>query len=204
MIIRGDAGLGKSALLADAVERARGMRVLRAAGAESDAELPFSGLRESCAPLVDDLGVLPVEQATRVASALELRGRTIAGDRFRRGPGAARPAATRRREEGGYPGELVRDPTARDEVRQGRFGSEEQRLGAGAAGEDAAAELAARGLPPGGFFRLRVTGGVCFPENAAAESASSSGKAPKEVPSRRRAEASVRRSSSDATRRSSR
>ena len=82
MIIRGDAGLGKSALLAGAVERARGMRVLRTAGVESDAELPFSGLRELCAPLVDDLGVLPVEQAMLVASALELRGRTTAGDRF--------------------------------------------------------------------------------------------------------------------------
>ena len=52
MIIRGDAGIGKSSLLAWAVERARGMRVLRATGVESDAELPFYGLRELCAPLV--------------------------------------------------------------------------------------------------------------------------------------------------------
>src|SRR4051794_19609084 len=82
MIIRGDAGLGKSALLAGAVERARGMRVLRATGAESDVELPFSGLRELCAPLVDDLRALPDEQATILATALEVRGRATSGDRF--------------------------------------------------------------------------------------------------------------------------
>ena len=69
MIIRGDAGLGKSTLLASAGERAQAMRVLRATGVESDAELPFSGLRELCAPLVDDVEMLPDEQATLVASA---------------------------------------------------------------------------------------------------------------------------------------
>ncbi len=82
MIIRGDAGLGKSTLLATAGERAQDVRVLRATGVESDTELAFSGLRELCAPLVDDVEMLPDEQATLVMSALELRGRTRAADRF--------------------------------------------------------------------------------------------------------------------------
>jgi len=57
------------------------MQVLRATGVESDAELPFSGLRELCAPLFEDINLPAGAQAT-LDAALELRARTSAGDRF--------------------------------------------------------------------------------------------------------------------------
>ena len=46
LVIRGEAGIGKSVLLEYAIERAEEMRVLRARGIESEAELAFSGLLE--------------------------------------------------------------------------------------------------------------------------------------------------------------
>jgi len=44
LLLSGAAGMGKTALLADAAASADGLRVLRATGAEAEAELPFAGL----------------------------------------------------------------------------------------------------------------------------------------------------------------
>jgi ATP/maltotriose-dependent transcriptional regulator MalT len=48
--VRGEAGIGKTALLADARERATHMRVLAARGIESESELPFAGLHQLLRP----------------------------------------------------------------------------------------------------------------------------------------------------------
>ena len=72
-MLRGEAGIGKSALLAHARECAGDMRVLHARGIEAEAELAFSGLFELSRPVIDRLDELPPRQAlaVRVAFALE-------------------------------------------------------------------------------------------------------------------------------------
>jgi hypothetical protein len=65
LVVRGEAGVGKSALLEYAAEAAADMRVARAAGAESEMELAFAGLHLLCAPLLDRLERLPGRSATR-------------------------------------------------------------------------------------------------------------------------------------------
>jgi DNA-binding CsgD family transcriptional regulator len=72
LIVRGEPGIGKTALLGYAAERAEGMRVLHARGVEAEAELPFSGLHELARPLLDWLGGLPEQQAAALRDALAL------------------------------------------------------------------------------------------------------------------------------------
>src|SRR5512144_3045994 len=81
LLIRGEAGIGKSTLLEWAVERAGEMRVLRARGIESEAELAFSGLLELSRPLLDTLGQLPRRQAIALRTAFALEP-AQAVDRF--------------------------------------------------------------------------------------------------------------------------
>jgi AAA ATPase-like protein len=73
LAIRGDAGVGKTALLEYVVEHATGCRVARAAGVQAEMELAFAGLHQLCAPMLDGLRGLPGPQrdALRVAFALE-------------------------------------------------------------------------------------------------------------------------------------
>ncbi len=64
LILRGEAGIGKTALLADLAAAASGYRVLRAAGAEAEHDLPFAGLHQLLHPLLADTGRLdPQDQA---------------------------------------------------------------------------------------------------------------------------------------------
>ena len=63
VVLRGEAGIGKSALLDYAASRAAGLTVVRAVGVESEAELEFSGLLDLCRPLLDRLSELPARQA---------------------------------------------------------------------------------------------------------------------------------------------
>jgi len=72
LVVRGEPGIGKSALLRDAEERSEGMRVLHARGAEAEAELPFSGLYELLRPLLDLLEEIPERQAAAVQGAFGL------------------------------------------------------------------------------------------------------------------------------------
>ncbi|WP_249999228.1 helix-turn-helix transcriptional regulator [Actinoplanes sp. M2I2] len=62
LLIRGEAGIGKSALLHHVVARSGGCRVARAAGVESEVELPFAGLHQLCGPMLDVRGRLPAPQ----------------------------------------------------------------------------------------------------------------------------------------------
>lgn len=80
LIVRGDAGIGKSALL-DYAETAAGGRILRVAGIESEAELPYAALQVLLRPVLGTLTQLPGQQADALRSALGL-GETTSGDRF--------------------------------------------------------------------------------------------------------------------------
>ena len=81
LVLRGEAGVGKTALLEYVAEQASGCRVARAAGVESEMELAFAGLHQLCAPLLDRLERLPGPQrdALRTAFGLSAGG---APDRF--------------------------------------------------------------------------------------------------------------------------
>src|SRR4051812_22880702 len=72
LVVRGEAGVGKSALLAYLAERASGCRVARAVGVESEMELPFAGLHQLCAPMLDGIDRLPDPQRDALATAFGL------------------------------------------------------------------------------------------------------------------------------------
>ena len=80
-MVRGAAGVGKSALLEYVLEAAPDMRVARAAGVESEMELAFAGLHQLCAPLLDRLERLPAPQHDALGVAFGLR-EGDAPDRF--------------------------------------------------------------------------------------------------------------------------
>ncbi|MGA2014391.1 MAG: ATP-binding protein, partial [Solirubrobacteraceae bacterium] len=62
LVVRGEAGIGKTVLLEYLVASASDLTVLRAAGVESEMELAYAGLHQLCAPLLDRLGMLPAPQ----------------------------------------------------------------------------------------------------------------------------------------------
>jgi DNA-binding CsgD family transcriptional regulator len=72
LVVRGEPGVGKTALLKHAISSAAGFRVLRAVGIESEMELPFAALQQLCAPMLDRLAGLPrpQQEALRVAFGL--------------------------------------------------------------------------------------------------------------------------------------
>jgi DNA-binding CsgD family transcriptional regulator len=63
LVVRGEAGVGKTALLAYVAEQASGCHVARIGGVESEMELAFAGLHRLCAPMLDGLDGLPGPQA---------------------------------------------------------------------------------------------------------------------------------------------
>ncbi len=81
LVLRGEAGVGKTVLLDYLAGRARGCRVARAAGVETEMELAFSGLHQLCAPMLDHLGRLPVPQHDALRTAFGMSGGPPA-DRF--------------------------------------------------------------------------------------------------------------------------
>ncbi|QRY52375.1 helix-turn-helix transcriptional regulator [Mycolicibacterium septicum] len=81
MVVRGEAGVGKTALLDYVVEHAPGFRVTQVAGVESDMELAFAGLHQLCAPLLDHLDKLPEPQRDALSVAFG-RGVGPVPDRF--------------------------------------------------------------------------------------------------------------------------
>src|ERR1044072_6719539 len=81
LLIHGEAGIGKTALLNYAVASAADLRVLRASGVESEMEVAFASLHQLCAALLHAAEHLPPPQR----GALEVAfGRTVgpAPDRF--------------------------------------------------------------------------------------------------------------------------
>src|SRR3954447_13185572 len=81
VVLRGGAGFGKTALLEHAVGSASDLRVLRAVGVESEAELAFAALHQLCAPVLDGLDRLPGPQRDALAITFGLEGGP-APDRF--------------------------------------------------------------------------------------------------------------------------
>ncbi len=81
LVIRGDPGIGKSALLEAVVAAADGMTVLRARGVESESELAFAGLADLLRPVVEALDALPGPQRAALVGALAL-GPPAPGARF--------------------------------------------------------------------------------------------------------------------------
>lgn len=73
LVIRGDAGIGKTALLADVVAGASDLRAIQISGAESELELAYAGVQQLCAPLLAGIDRLPAPQRDALAVALGLR-----------------------------------------------------------------------------------------------------------------------------------
>jgi AAA ATPase-like protein len=72
LVVRGEAGIGKHALLQDAAEQAGGFHLLRATGVEAELELPFAGLEQLLRPILGGLDRLPGPQADALRGAFGL------------------------------------------------------------------------------------------------------------------------------------
>jgi DNA-binding CsgD family transcriptional regulator len=72
LVVQGEAGVGKTALLDYAVSSAPDLTFVRAAGVESEMELAFAGLHQLCGPILDRLGHLPGPQRDALATAFGL------------------------------------------------------------------------------------------------------------------------------------
>jgi len=81
IVVYGEAGAGKTALLNEAFGSAPDLRVVRGAGIESEMELPFAGLHQLCVSMFDHLEDLPAPQADALRTAFGLR-QGPAPDRF--------------------------------------------------------------------------------------------------------------------------
>ena len=96
LVLRGEAGIGKTALLGHVARQASGFRVVQVAGVEAEMELPYAGLHQLCTRMLDRLDALPTPQRDALSVALGLCVR-----------GASRPVP-------------VRAGRARPAVRRGR------------------------------------------------------------------------------------
>src|SRR6267378_5133039 len=81
LVMRGEPGVGKTALLDWAIESAADLRVARVAGVESEMELAFAALQQLCAPMLDKLEDLPGPQRAALGVAFGLNA-GAAPDRF--------------------------------------------------------------------------------------------------------------------------
>jgi len=74
LLVRGTAGIGKTALLDYLLANTAGCRIVRAGSVESEMELAYSGLHQLCAPMLDHLDRLPDPQRDAMGTAFGLRG----------------------------------------------------------------------------------------------------------------------------------
>ncbi len=81
LVVRGVPGIGKTALLEDAIESATGFRVARIVGVESEMELAFAALQQLCGPMLDRADRLPAPQRDALGVAFGLRAGDVP-DRF--------------------------------------------------------------------------------------------------------------------------
>jgi DNA-binding CsgD family transcriptional regulator len=72
LVIRGEAGIGKTALLRYVARQAAGFRVAQATGVQAEMELPFAGIHQLCSPLLGRLEQLPGPQVGALRVALGL------------------------------------------------------------------------------------------------------------------------------------
>jgi DNA-binding CsgD family transcriptional regulator len=155
LVLRGEAGIGKTALLDAAEEKAAWARVLRVTGVESEAELPFAGLHALMRPALDEISALPERQAVALRVAFGMAEETVA-DRFLVGLGVLSLIAELA--EGRPVLCLVDDAHWLDRASADALGFAARRLHA----ERAGVIVAARDDPPGaglpGLPELRVGG----------------------------------------------
>ncbi|TQM26389.1 ATP-binding protein [Nocardia bhagyanarayanae] len=81
-IVRGPAGIGKTALLEDVIAAASRLRVMRVAGVEVEQELGFAGLHRLLLPLLGERGRLPAPQRAALETAFGIQAVTAPPDRF--------------------------------------------------------------------------------------------------------------------------
>ena len=72
LVLRGDVGIGKTALLRHAIDAASGFEIVRASGVESELDLAFAGLHQLCVPLLPGLQRLPAPQQEALGTAFGL------------------------------------------------------------------------------------------------------------------------------------
>jgi len=96
LVLRGDAGVGKTALLEHAIESASGFIVVRAVGVESEMELTYAALHQLCAPLLDRVDRIPAP-ATRGAGNDVWATRGFGSGSVRRWPGDVESVFRRQR-----------------------------------------------------------------------------------------------------------
>jgi DNA-binding CsgD family transcriptional regulator len=72
LVLRGEAGVGKTALLEYAVRQASSFRLAQVSGVESEMELAFAGLQQLCAPLLGHIDELPEPQRNALSVAFGL------------------------------------------------------------------------------------------------------------------------------------
>jgi DNA-binding CsgD family transcriptional regulator len=73
LVVRGEVGVGKTALLEDAIASAVGMRIARVAGVESEMELAYAALQQLCGPMLGGLDRLPDPQRQALGVVFGLR-----------------------------------------------------------------------------------------------------------------------------------
>ncbi len=81
LVLRGEAGIGKTALLEFLLDRVAGCRIGQAAGVESEREFAYAGLHQLCGPFLERMDQLPAPQRDALATAFGLRSGN-APDRF--------------------------------------------------------------------------------------------------------------------------
>jgi DNA-binding CsgD family transcriptional regulator len=81
LVIRGEAGIGKTALMRYCARQASGCRLVQIAGVESEIELPLAALHQLCGPMLSRLAALPEPQQRALRVAFGLTAGT-APDRF--------------------------------------------------------------------------------------------------------------------------
>jgi DNA-binding CsgD family transcriptional regulator len=155
LALRGEAGIGKTALLDAAAESAADARVLRVAGLESEAELPFAALHALLRPVLDKAGELPERQGMALRGAFGM-AESAGADRF--GVGLATLSLVAELAEDRPVVCLVDDAQWLDRASADALIFAARRLYA----ERAAVIFAARDEPPGvilpGLPELRVSG----------------------------------------------
>jgi hypothetical protein len=77
LVLRGEPGIGKTALVEYAIESATDLTMLQAAGCEAEMELAFAALHQLCAPLLDRLDGLPGPQREALATTFGLSAGTV-------------------------------------------------------------------------------------------------------------------------------
>ena len=96
LVVSGEAGVGKTALVESVIGSASGFRVMRAVGVESEMELAFAALQQLCAPMLDRLDRVPAPRGEALGVGFGLRAGD-APDRFR---SVSRPELVGRRGRG--------------------------------------------------------------------------------------------------------